>query len=294
MTPVTERAALVALLRLGRRPYGEYAELVQTAGSATESLAAELGETARQASLLPGDPAPLIEQARLELDGWSAEGIRVLSVLDPDYPLNLWAVHDRPPVLFLAGELRPGDAHSVAVIGSRRASAAGRGRAGELAGHLAASGYTINSGLAAGIDTAAHAAALAAGGRTIAVIGTGLRHSYPPQNAPLQRRLAEEGAVISPFWPDAPPSRQSFPMRNAVMSGISLATAVVEASHRSGTRVQARLALAHGRPLFLHRGLLDQDWAREMSTRPGTHVFDSPDEIIAAVDRLISLSPLVE
>jgi DNA processing protein len=152
----------------------------------------------------------------------------------------------------------------------------------------------VISGLAAGIDTAAHTATLARGGRTVAVIGTGLARSYPPQNEALQRRIASECAVVSQFWPDAPPSRRSFPMRNAVMSGITLATVVVEASETSGARMQARLARAQGRPVFLLASLVErQQWAREYAAQPGTHVVRSPEEITTVVERLISPGSLV-
>jgi DNA processing protein len=152
----------------------------------------------------------------------------------------------------------------------------------------------VISGLAAGIDTAAHTAALAERGRTVAVIGTGLARSYPPQNERLQREIAERGAVVSQFWPDSPPSRRSFPMRNAVMSGIALATVVVEASHTSGSRLQARLALAQGRPVFLLEELVEHEaWAREYANRPGTHVVGSAAEITTALDRLTGPGSLV-
>jgi DNA processing protein len=167
-----------------------------------------------------------------------------------------------------------------------------RGRA--IAEHLVDSGYTVVSGLAAGIDTAAHTAALAEGGRTVAVIGTGLARAYPPQNEDLQRRIGTECAVISQFWPDSPPSRRSFPMRNAVMSGIALATVVVEASDTSGARMQARLALAQGRPVFLLTSLVErQAWARDYSERPGTQVVRDPVEITAALKRLTGAGSLV-
>ncbi|MDQ6804158.1 MAG: DNA-protecting protein DprA, partial [Actinomycetota bacterium] len=143
------------------------------------------------------------------------------------------------------------------------------------------------------IDHAAHSAALRRGGRTLAVIGTGLRRSYPAQHAELQRRIATECAVISQFWPDAPPSRRSFPMRNAVMSGLSLATVVVEASVTSGSRIQARLALEHGRPVFLLESLLEHEWARDFAGRPGARVIRSPEEITTYIERLTSPGALV-
>ena len=149
------------------------------------------------------------------------------------------------------------------------------------------------SGLAAGIDTAAHTAALDRGERTVAVIGTGLHHTYPPQNAGLQRTIGSEGAVVSQFWPDSPPSRRSFPMRNAVMSGISLATVIVEATQTSGARIQARLALAQGRRVFLLEQLLVQEWARELATRPGTHVVRAAEDITETIDRVTATDALV-
>ena len=125
------------------------------------------------------------------------------------------------------------------------------------------------------------------------MIGTGLQRVYPPENAGLQQRIIEHGAVVSQFWPDAPPTRRTFPMRNAVMSGMTLASVVVEASHTSGSRMQARLALEHGRPVFLAHSLLDQEWARQLATRPGTHVVRTPQQITKTVERLTSTGALV-
>ncbi|MGO9891629.1 MAG: DNA-processing protein DprA [Solirubrobacteraceae bacterium] len=309
MTAAAERAAMVALLRTGKRPWVEYAELIEERGTAAAVLEEELAGSmapSGQTSLLdqtPPPPAPeepprtadgLLAQARADLDRWSAAGMHLVTVLEPDYPPNLRAVHDRPPMVFVAGNLSPADARAVAVVGARKATHDGTKKAGVIAEHLVDSGFTVVSGLAAGIDTAAHTASLARGGRTVAVIGTGLARSYPPENQALQRRIASECAVISQFWPDAPPSRRSFPMRNAVMSGITLATVVIEASDTSGSRIQARLALAQGRPVFLLASLVDrQPWAREYAGRPGTHVVRSPGEITTVVERLVSPGSLV-
>ncbi len=300
---------MVALLRTGKRPWVEYAELIEERGTAAAVLEEELAGSmapSGQTSLLdqtPPPPAPeepprtadgLLAQARADLDRWSAAGMHLVTVLEPDYPPNLRAVHDRPPMVFVAGNLSPADARAVAVVGARKATHDGTKKAGVIAEHLVDSGFTVVSGLAAGIDTAAHTASLARGGRTVAVIGTGLARSYPPENQALQRRIASECAVISQFWPDAPPSRRSFPMRNAVMSGITLATVVIEASDTSGSRIQARLALAQGRPVFLLASLVDrQPWAREYAGRPGTHVVRSPGEITTVVERLVSPGSLV-
>ncbi len=145
---------------------------------------------------------------------------------------------------------------------------------------LVEAGHTVTSGLAAGIDTAAHTAALAAGGRSIGVLGTGLRHAYPAANAVLQSRLQ---VLVSQFWPEQGPHRENFPKRNAVMSGISSATVIVEAGERSGARIQARHAIAQGRPLFLVTALLSQPWARTLASRAGVRIVGAPDELIAAL-----------
>ncbi len=283
MTPTSETAALVVLLRTRNQPPSVYAKLVEERASASAVLEEELGLFARDR----------LGEAEAEIAAWEARGMRVLTVLDRDYPENLRAVHDRPPLLFVAGRMEPRDARSVAVIGARSASRRGLARTREIAEHLVDAGYAVVSGLAAGIDTAAHSAALARGGRTVAVIGTGLRRCYPPQNRKLQRRIATECAVVSQFWPDAPPNRRSFPTRNAVMSGLALATVVVEASDTSGSRIQARVALAHGRPVFLVESLLEQSWAREHSRRPGAHVVGHPAEITEVIERLTCGSSLV-
>jgi DNA processing protein len=286
MTVDSETAALVALLRRGRRRHQDYARLVEEAGSARTVLKRELGFNQGQAALFAADAPPGVETAQADVREWRANGIQLATVLDEWYPANLRGVHDRPPLIFIAGRLEPGDDRSLAVIGARRASPEGLRLAERFASALVRCGYTVVSGLAAGIDTAAHKAALGEGGRTIAVIGTGLlHHSYPPENAGLQRQIAIRGAVVSQFWPDSPPTRQSFPMRNAVMSGLSRGSVVIEASERSGARIQARLALAHGRPVFLLDRLLDQPWARELASRAGVHVIRCPADVCRVIER---------
>jgi DNA processing protein len=283
MTADAERAALIALLGYGKRPWQEYAHVVEEVGAASAVLEDELG-------LLAGEA---VEHAAAQIASWHDQGIRLETILDSGYPANLRAVHDRPPVIFVDGELNPGrDQRAVAVVGARQATPAGIGAAKSIAAHLVDRGYVVISGLAAGIDTAAHSAALASGGRTIAVIGTGVRRTYPPQSARLQQRIARECAVVSQFWPEAPPSKRTFPLRNGVISGLSLASVIVEASHTSGSRIQARLALGHGRPVLLVRSLLQQQWARELARKPGVHVVKSPEEIGDLLERLTAPTAL--
>lgn len=289
MDQTLEHAALITLLRRGRRSWQLYAELVEEAGSASAVLERE----GIQQELFEPDLESSIEAARTEIEGWRQRGMELLTVLDLRYPENLRAVHDRPPFLFITGQLDPGDARSLAVIGSRRASREGIQAAETIAAGLSADGYTVVSGLAAGIDTAVHRATLACGHRTVAVIGTGLGHSYPPENASLQHQIGAECALVSQFWPEAPPTRRSFPMRNGVMSGIALGTVIVEASQTSGARIQARLALSQGRPVFLWRSLLSQNWARELASRPGAHVVATAAEITDTIERLTASDALV-
>jgi DNA processing protein len=283
MSSLAERAALVTLLRTGKRPWAVYADLVEEAGSAI----AVLEEEQRELTLFESETRDR-NAAEGQIAAWEREGMQLVTVLDEAYPENLRAVHDRPPLIFVAGRLVPQDTRAVAVIGARRATPRAIVNARTIAGHLTQAGFTVVSGLAEGVDTVAHGTALAQAGRTVAVIGTGLRRTYPPGNADLQKRIAAEGAVVSQFWPDAPPSKRSFPRRNAVMSGLSLATVVVEAGSTSGARTQVRLALAHGRPVFLHESLLDQEWARAYAEQPGTHVIRTPEEVTTTVERLNS------
>ncbi len=195
-------------------------------------------------------------------------GATLITVLDEEYPANLELVFNLPPFLFVRGVLSTVDARSVAVVGTRHASREGLSRARAMANRLADQGVTIVSGLARGIDTAAHEATLKAGGRTIAVIGTGITRTYPDENAGLSERIAASGAVVSQFWPDGPPTRYSFPLRNVTMSGISQGTVVIEASSTSGAKMQARLAIQHGKYAFLTRSLATgQPWARNYLAR---------------------------
>ncbi|HEY3702951.1 MAG TPA: DNA-processing protein DprA, partial [Acidimicrobiales bacterium] len=213
----------------------------------------------------------------------------VVTVLDDDYPANLAQVFNRPPFLFLRGQLLPHDERSVAIVGTREPSDDGRTTTRDLAAALAEAGVTVVSGLARGLDTDAHTAALAAGGRTIAVLGSGIRHIYPPENTDLALRIGGSGAVVSQFWPDAPPSRTSFPRRNVVTSGIALSTVVVEAAATSGARMQARLAREHGRPVFLVESLVrSEPWASALVDQGGATVVRAAGDLLAAVDRLVA------
>jgi DNA processing protein len=273
-----ETCAMVALLRTARRPWSRYSAEVAAAGSALAILQEEEGLFADES----------LERATQDLERWAQAGLHAITVLDDAYPDNLRAVEDRPPLLFVAGRLTRSDDTGVAVVGTRTPSTLGRRAAETVAVRLVEAGYTVVSGLAAGIDGAAHRAALARGGRTVAVIGNGLLRCYPPEHAGLQHEITATGAVVSQFWPESPPTKRTFPMRNAVMSGLSLATVIVEAGPTSGTRIQARLARAQRRPVLLLGRLLEQDWARELAEQSGVEVVHTPAEI---ADALRALAP---
>ena len=213
-----------------------------------------------------------------------AEGIRLTTVLDEDYPVNLRVIDNLPPFLFYRGSLQPDDAYSVAVVGTRTPSEEGIVRARKMASRLAENGVTVLSGLARGIDTAAHEAALDTGGRTIAVLGSGIRRVYPRENIDLAERIAATGAVVSQFWPDTAPTSYTFPRRNVVTSGMGQGTVVIEASATSGAKMQARLAIEHGKQVFLLASLVTQrDWARSYLKRPRVYEVNDVDDIISVL-----------
>jgi DNA processing protein len=277
-----ERAALVALLR-ARPKDMKWPEIVSKV-DARES-AFDLWYELFPPNLLDDEPRELVE-ARRDITAWQAAGLGFLTFLDDDYPAQLRAVHDLPPVLFHRGTLVPGDV-AVSVVGSRNASAQGLSIARSVAAGLVDRGISVVSGLAKGIDTAAHTATLEAGGRAVAVIGTGINRYYPAENRPLQDRVAAEGLLLSQFWPDAPPGKHTFPMRNSVMSGYGRATIVVEAGEQSGARIQARRAVAHGRPVILTDLVVRaNNWAKAMVDQPGVHVADSTATVMSLVEKI--------
>lgn len=267
--------ALIAREAL-KRPTAELDRLA--AGEITEhSTDAEK----TRASLLAagGDLGAQLERAAEAIADAASVGARLVTVLDDDYPANLRLIHNLPPFLFVRGELQHEDLRAVAVVGTRDATEDGLARAVKMARGLSAAGVTVVSGLARGIDSAAHTATLEAGGRTIAVVGTGILRTYPTENTELADRIVDgRGAVVSQFWPRQHPAQHTFPRRNVVMSGIGQGTIVVEASKTSGAKMQARLALEHGKRVFLVRSLVTaQPWARDYLQRGAVEVAEIED-----------------
>lgn len=209
---------------------------------------------------------------------------------DPDYPALLRRVGNPPLALFVEGDplllWRPG----IAVVGSRAPTAGGRDNAALFARHFVAAGLTVTSGLASGIDAAAHVAAMEAGGDTIAVLGSGIDTPYPRSNTGLHARIAAEGAVVSEYAPGTPARREQFPSRNRIVAGLALGTLVVEAAYRSGALITARLAGDAGREVFAIPGSIHNPMARgcHRLLRDGAQLVESADEVIAAVGAVAS------
>lgn len=184
------------------------------------------------------------------LDNITRQNIQIYTWDDDEYPARLKQIDQPPPVLYVKGTLIPQDDWAVAVVGTRRITAYGRQVAGELGGYLANNGITVVSGLARGVDSVAHEAALNHAGRTISVLGCGVDRIYPPENRQLADRIISQGALISDYPPGTPPDSANFPPRNRIISGLSRATVVVEAGKESGALITATFAVDQGRDVF--------------------------------------------
>ena len=188
-------------------------------------------------------------------------GAGVITLADAAYPPLLWELADAPPYLFVKGELRS-DLVAVAMVGSRSASAYGIGTATRLAGELVQLGAAVVSGLARGVDTAAHRGALGQNGYTIGVLGCGIDVVYPYENRRLYAEMAERGAIVSEFPPGTRPLAENFPRRNRIISGLSRAVVVVEAAEKSGSLITAHFALEQGRDVYAVPGNVTQSGSR--------------------------------
>jgi DNA processing protein len=209
-----------------------------------------------------GDPSAILEtgeappdgaleaEARGEVERARREGIELVTLVDRRYPALLRAAADRPLLLYVRGALLPEDVLAIAIVGSRRATPQGLERAREIAADLAREGFTVVSGLARGIDAAAHRGALDGGGRTLAVLGSGLGRIYPEEHRRLADRIAARGAVLSELPFPAPPLKRHFPERNRLIAWLSWATVVVEGTADSGSLITADLAASEGRTVF--------------------------------------------
>jgi DNA processing protein len=226
-----------------------------------------LGAPYERLAQVPGLRAPQIAavlQARTidprpELAAAHAVNIKLLAYDDPDYPPALLNIADPPFLLYVKGKILPRDEQALGIVGTRHASQYGREMGERFAADLARVGFTVVSGLARGIDTCAHRGALAVGGRTIAFVGCGFKHFYPPENRDLLAEIAQHGAVISEFPLNVAPKAENFPRRNRLIAGIALGVLVIEAAERSGSLITARQALDMGREVFAVPGRVDHE-----------------------------------
>lgn len=269
--------------------------LASAFGDAAEILA-QPADQLRRVDGIGGTLADRIAAATEEIDA-AAEiqrakqhGISLLTRRSSGYPPALAETPDPPAVLFIKGELQPSDQLAVAIVGTRHATRYGLENAERLAAGLARSGVTVVSGMARGIDTAAHRGALEAGGRTIAVLAGGLLKPYPPENAELSLQIAEQGCLVSEAPLLRPPISGAFPQRNRVISGLTLGTIVVQAADRSGSLITAHHAAEQGREVFAVPGPIDCRLSR------GCHsLIQQGAKLVADVeDVLEELGPLVQ
>jgi DNA protecting protein DprA len=223
--------------------------------------------------------------AKKELDQIEKQGITFLTLQDERFPRNLKEIYDPPPFLYVKGELWEKDNLALAVVGSRNASSYGKAMTKRLSRTLAERGFTIVSGLARGIDTCAHKGALEGGGRTLAVLGSGIDLIYPWENNGLAEEITRHGAIVSEFFLGTQPEAINFPPRNRIISGLSLGTVIVEASFRSGSLITARMALEQGREVFAVPGNVDSPWSKGTNRliKEGAKLIMDPEDIIEEV-----------
>lgn len=286
-------AELEARLRLHRLPElgpKRFMTLMKAFGSASNAISAPA--SAWRALGLPAQcaearRAPEIRDGAAHALAWLDGPAHYLLMWDqPDYPALLAQINDAPPLLFVAGDTSILEKPQLAMVGSRRASRPGMDTAAAFSRSLAGAGFVITSGLALGIDAAAHQAALDVGGQTIGVLGTGLENFYPQRNRRLAEAMIAQGsAVLSEFPLDAPPHASNFPRRNRIISGLSLGVLVVEASVASGSLITARLAAEQGREVYAIPGSIHHPGARgcHQLIRDGAALVETVEHILEAL-----------
>lgn len=271
--------------------------LLERFGSARGVLAASGSDLKEVEGVGPKLATKILMADELDVEGEIAicqkHGIRIIVESDPAYPRALKEIHDPPGVLFVRGELLPRDALSIGIVGTRHATPYGLRQAERLAASLARAGLTIVSGLARGVDGAAHRGALSAGGRTLAVLASGVLSIYPPEHAKLADEVAADGALVSESPPRAEPMAGQFPQRNRLISGVSLGTIVIEAAERSGALITARHAMEQGRDVFALPGSVENRASRgcHRLLRDGATLVESADDVLEALGPLVEAAP---
>ena len=253
-----------------------------------QSLAAA-GLKPEQINALKNPPDAVIEGCLEWLE--ASPQHHLLTLNSPDYPELLRELHNAPPLLYAIGRIELLPSPQIAIIGSRNCSTGGASSAQDFANVLAQSGFTITSGMALGIDSHAHRGALDANGNTIAVIGTGIDRIYPSRNKKLAHEIAAAGLVVSDLPLGTPPNRENFPRRNRIISGLSLATLVVEATRNSGSLITARLGLEQGREVFAIPGSIHNPQVKgcHQLIRQGAKLVEQASDIIEDLGSLLGL-----
>lgn len=294
---ITNAAAVLTCVR--NRPHG-----ITIPQVVTELVAAPTPTHAWEAlhgnpDVLFSDPTPPTDPFRDSapaVEDWARAGLTWVSVLDPDYPRRLLGVHDAPPFLFYRGNLAAADRGGMSIVGTRSISAEGAARATDAAEHLASREVPVISGLAAGVDTIAHTTALTHHATPIGVIATPITGPFTPAaNRPLHEHVAHHGVLLSQFSPATRTAKSSFIQRNATMSGLGLATIIIEAGEQSGTRSQARFAQAHGRPVILSERVAETTtWGKSLAASGSRSVWvvSSRDDLHSAINDVLTIATL--
>ena len=281
------RVALHRVHRLGSVRFGRLEAAFPSMEAAWRASSGELRGAGLDASSVTA-----LTQAREErspqslMEELAEAGVQAIARLDPGYPERLREIDDSPPVIYVRGAWSSDDEWSVAVVGTRRATAYGRQAAAELTRGLTANRITIVSGLARGIDTIAHRAALDGGGRTVAVLANGLETVYPPENRRLAEEIVERGALITDYPLGTKPRAEFFPRRNRILSGLTLGTMVVEGDFTSGAMITARLAGEQNREVFAVPGSIFSPQSRGPNAllRDGATPVTSADDVLEALN----------
>ncbi len=295
--PTDERDARLLLGLYSKFGPVRFARLVARFGSAAGAFAAPErdwasvegigGEAAAHRRAL----SQMVAGLEREKSRATRAGARWITALDAEYPASFRELRDAPPVLYLWGSLKPVDSVSVALVGTRHPSPYGRAAAERLARELTQAGVPVVSGLARGIDTAAHTAALEAGGRTIGILGSGLAAFYPRENRRLAERMAASGAVVTEFPLDAPPDASHFPRRNRLIAALALGTVVVEAREKSGALITAHLAAEQGKDVFAVPGSIFSPGSRgpHRLLNEGARLVESAEDLLGEIRPLVEL-----
>ncbi|HEY2883314.1 MAG TPA: DNA-processing protein DprA [Pirellulales bacterium] len=292
---LADRLRLAMISGVGPRMRQRLLERFGTAAAVLDAAPADLRTVPRLGSKLCQAICTAREaiDAEAEIELCRREQVEIVTEQDENFPRPLREVPDPPGVLFVRGKLQATDAMAIAIVGSRHATRYGLEQAERLAGGLARAGLTIISGLARGIDAAAHRGALAAGGRTIGVLASGVLNIYPPEHDDLAAQIAREGAVISEAPPRVEPLAGMFPQRNRIISGMSLGVLVVEASTRSGALITARHAMEQGRDVFAVPGPITSRMSHgcHRLIRDGAKLVETIDDILEELGPLVSAAP---